>query len=263
MSAFSGPIVAPRREGALGAGLILVATAAIAAMALLPPGRSMWLVGGFAAVAVLGLANRAEQAFHLGLFLGCVVAAMRLPVGSWPLPPGLGIAVYLAMVAPARFFRGGLGWARLGRLDRGVLLLVLASVLIASAALLVWFQVLRPDVSDLLRQTPQAPVWQLVLLGLAFSMLNAAVEETIYRGALLHALDAALGPGWLPVALQAVAFGMMHLHGFPRGWSGVGLATIYGLMMGILRRRSRGMLAPWLGHVAVDGAIVAIMLLLA
>jgi len=101
-----------------------------------------------------------------------------------------------------------------------------------------------------------------VLLAVVFSMINAAVEETIYRGVLLHALDAALGAGWAAVGVQAAPFGLMHLHGFPRGWIDVGLATIYGLMMGILRRRARGMLAPWVGHVAVDTSIVAILVLL-
>jgi len=34
-------------------------------------------------------------------------------------------------------------------------------------------------------------------------------------------------------------------------------------MLGVLRRRSAGLLAPWLGHVAVDVAIVSILALLA
>jgi uncharacterized protein len=263
MSVCSGPIAAPRRESALGSALILAATAGIGALVLLPPGCSTWLVGAFAAMAVAGLMVRAEQAFHLGLFLACLVAALRLPVGPWPLPPAVGIAVYLALVLPVRAFRGGCGWARAGRLDRVVVWLVLGSVLVASTALVGWFHVVQPDVSDLVRALPALPTWQLAALGLLFAMANAAVEETIYRGMLMQALDAALGPGWTSLALQSAAFGMMHLHGFPRGWIGVGLATIYGAMMGVLRRRSQGLLAPWLGHVAVDGAIFCILLVLA
>jgi membrane protease YdiL (CAAX protease family) len=263
MTVLPRTIDAPRRENAFGSALILAATAGIAALVLLPSGRSSWLVGGFAVLTVLGLLVRAEQAFHLNLMLACVVAALPLPVGPWPLPPAAGLAVYLALVLPLRTFRGGVRWARIGRLDRSVWWLVLASVVVAAAALVVWFQVVQPDVSDLLRDLPQVPGWQLVLLALAFSMANAAVEETIYRGMMMQALDAALGPGWVAVLLQGGAFGMMHLHGFPRGWIGVGLATIYGVMMGVLRRRSQGMLAPWLGHVAVDAAIVSIVVLLA
>ncbi len=50
----------------------------------------------------------------------------------------------------------------------------------------------------------------------------------------------------------------MHLHGFPRGWSGVVLASIYGVMMGALCRRARGLLAPWAAHLFADLAIVAV-----
>lgn len=90
----------------------------------------------------------------------------------------------------------------------------------------------------------------------AWSACNAVAEELYFRGALQHELVRGLaGAG---VAVQAVAFGAMHFHGFPRGWSGVALATAYGLMMGALRRRSGGLLAPWVAHVAADLTILAI-----
>jgi hypothetical protein len=41
---------------------------------------------------------------------------------------------------------------------------------------------------------------------------------------------------------------------------GVGLATIYGLMMGVVRRRSGGLLAPWIAHVLTDVVIAGIVL---
>jgi membrane protease YdiL (CAAX protease family) len=258
-----GRVAPSRPERAVGAALILAAATASGVLNLLSPGGLSWLAGGLAVVAVLGYLARAEQAVHLGLFLALVVVALRLPVGPWPLPPGVGVLAYLALMLPFRPFRAGLGWARLGRFDRTVGLLVLASVVVASTALVGWFLLLRPDVSDLLAGLPQVPGWQLVLLALGFSMLNAFVEETIYRGVLLHALDAALGAGWIAVLLQAAAFAMIHLHGFPRGWIGVGLATIYGVMMGVLRRRAAGMLAPWVGHVVVDVAVFSILVLLA
>jgi hypothetical protein len=40
----------------------------------------------------------------------------------------------------------------------------------------------------------------------------------------------------------------------------VGLASIYGLMMGIVRRQARGMLGPWMAHVMADVTIGAILL---
>ncbi|MCP5113866.1 MAG: CPBP family intramembrane metalloprotease, partial [bacterium] len=52
-------------------------------------------------------------------------------------------------------------------------------------------------------------------------------------------------------------------HGFPRGGIGVGLATVYGLILGLVWNRSRGMLAPWVAHVLADSTIVGILLFVA
>ena len=43
---------------------------------------------------------------------------------------------------------------------------------------------------------------------------------------------------------------------------GVGLTFVYGLVLGELRRRTGGLMAPFLTHVLTDVAIVAIMLVL-
>jgi membrane protease YdiL (CAAX protease family) len=103
----------------------------------------------------------------------------------------------------------------------------------------------------------------LIAGGLIFAMLNAAVEEAAYRGVFLHALDRSLGSGFLPLLLQALAFGAIHIRGFPRGWIGVGLACIFGLLMGVIRRRAGGMFAPWIAHVFTDVVIAGIVLFLA
>src|SRR5262249_16711316 len=88
-----------------------------------------------------------------------------------------------------------------------------------------------------------------------FAMLNASFEEAIWRGAVFQSLEAAVGRGWLAWALQGIGFGLWHFRGFPSGWVGVGLATIFALMMGMLRMQGRGMLAPWVAHVFADATI--------
>jgi len=103
----------------------------------------------------------------------------------------------------------------------------------------------------------------LIVGGLIFSMVNAAVEEGAYRGVIMHALDTSLGPGFAALLLQALAFGAVHIGGFPRGWLGVGLACIYGLFMGFIRQRAGGMFAPWIAHVFTDVVIAGIVVLLA
>jgi membrane protease YdiL (CAAX protease family) len=110
---------------------------------------------------------------------------------------------------------------------------------------------------------PALPLGLLIAGGLIFSMLNAAVEEGAYRGVILHALDRSLGPGFAALLLQALAFGAIHIRGFPRGWLGIGLACIYGLLMGVIRRRAGGMFAPWIAHVFTDVVIAGIVVFLA
>lgn len=150
-------------------------------------------------------------------------------------------------------------WFTRGEMNRGMVAWIAVIVAISAGALVAWWAIVRPDLSGVafppwLRALPSALV---AVLLLAWAFVNAVAEEFYFRGALQHALVETLGPAG--VLVQAVAFGAFHLHGVPSGASGVALATIFGLMMGILRQRARGLLAPWVAHVAADIAIVLII----
>jgi len=158
-------------------------------------------------------------------------------------------------------FAGRPAWFARGRIDRGTVALVVASMLVSSLALVSWFVIARPDYTHLVGTLfPRLPVPLLFCGVVVFAMLNAAIEEIVYRGLVQGALESAIGPSPLPVILQAVVFGIIHVGGFPRGLVGMGLAALYGLMMGMIRRRAGGLLAPWIAHVATDIAIGAILL---
>ena len=143
--------------------------------------------------------------------------------------------------------------------------LAVYAVVISAVALLSWYVVARPDLADLVRTfVPNWSLWLLVPGALLLSIVNAATEEAAYRGVVLEALDTALGPGPLAVFLQALAFGALHFRGgFPRGTVGVGLVFVYGVALGALRRKTNGLLAPWIVHVLTDLVIFAIVLALA
>jgi len=104
-------------------------------------------------------------------------------------------------------------------------------------------------------------LWLLPLAGAAFALVNSAIEEAIFRGIFLQALDCAAGAGIISLVIQAVIFGWMHYSevGFPKGLVGVAMASVYGFLLGYLRYRSRGMLAPWLAHVGTDIAVFTIV----
>ncbi len=162
------------------------------------------------------------------------------------------------------WLRGTATWARWGSFDATVRFLSIAAWLLAASALLTWYLLLHPNIADIVETfVPAVPLGLLIGGGLIFSMVNAAVEEGAYRGVILHALDTSLGPGFAALLLQAFAFEAIHIRGFPRGWIGVGLAAIYGLLMGVIRRRALGMFAPWIAHVFTDVVIAGIVLFLA
>ena len=86
-------------------------------------------------------------------------------------------------------------------------------------------------------------------------------EEAVYRGIVQDALEGVVGSGAASLTLQAAAFATMHFQaGFPRGIAGVGLAFLYGLVLGVLHRRSGGLAVPVVTHTINDLVIVGILL---
>ena len=102
------------------------------------------------------------------------------------------------------------------------------------------------------------PAWA-ILAGIpAYAMLNAAFEELVWRGVVWQACEAAFG-SICALALSTLSFGLAHYRGFPSGALGVVLASTYGLMMGIIRLRTKGLLGPFLAHVFADVVIYAMV----
>jgi membrane protease YdiL (CAAX protease family) len=127
-------------------------------------------------------------------------------------------------------------------------------------ALTAWLVLARPDLRDLLAgYVPKLPFAVLVAGGVAFVFVNAALEELTWRGILFDRLEPLFGLRGA-IVVQALSFGLMHAHGFPRGPSGVALAAIWALMLGWLRSRSGGLLATFVAHVVADATIAIIVL---
>jgi CAAX protease family protein len=244
--------------------LVVSVTLLFTAAPLVPSNTAIAAVSGTAVLAVLAWCKRCRVAAPFSTFcvicLGLVLSGVRY----FPLVLGLSLLSYAGVVRGVPWLRGTATWARWASFDATVRFLSLAAWLLAAAALLSWHLLLHSNVADLVKAfVPDRPLGVLIAGGLIFSMVNAAVEEGAYRGVMLHALDRSLGPGFAALLLQALAFGAIHIRGFPRGWIGVGLACIYGLLMGVIRRRAGGMFAPWIAHVFTDLVIAGILVLLA
>jgi hypothetical protein len=221
---------------------------------------AVWALLTLAAVGI-----RRPRAIHLTLLAGpgavLKLAAPKLWPGLLPWLAALGIYLVVLQAWPA--LRTTADWARRGSLHSGVGWLVLAVIPVAAAGLVLWTAAvgeagLSEGARLAIRQTQGVPLWIVVPVGLLFSCANAAVEEAFYRGVIMHAL---LGTaGTIPaLALQAASFGLLHTEGIPSGPAGVLLAAGYGLLLGVIRLRAGGLLAPWLAHVLADVTIVAVV----
>lgn len=172
------------------------------------------------------------------------------------------LLAYSGVVVLIPSLRKTVGWLRVGKFDRNIYLLMVTTVFVSSFALLLWFILWKPDLTHFLRFIPDWSPSLLLFEGIGFALLNAAMEESIFRGVLMQALDETLGEGTPSVILQAIAFGLLHIKGIPGDWIGVAMATVYGLMLGIIRRRSQGIFAPYMTHVFADAVIFVILVLL-
>jgi uncharacterized protein len=261
----SDPVPSPAaRLGRKDAALVAVMVVVFAALPL-GASRAAWaaLALGMSALTALAFVRRCLPAARLGAFatLVFVVLAALGSMNLWPLPPALAAAAFLIVSKRVSALGIRERWLRRGRLDAASGALIVTSMLVSAVALVVWFAVAHPDYRAL-RGTlfPDVSLPLLAMGVILFACVNAAVEELVYRGAVMGALDEAFGPGVVSLLVQALAFGVLHLHGFPSGAVGVALATIYGLMMGLVRRHANGMLAPWIAHVGTDIAIGSILI---
>ena len=222
-----------------------------------------WLLATFLLLTFTALCAKAVQSLHLCLFctLWLLIPLLLPPLSKWPLYKVTPLVVYAGVVALSDHLRKSVLWLRPGRLGLDIWLIVLLVVVVSTAALLIWTLVCRPDLGPSRDNLPTMPLWLLPLAGMAFALVNSAVEEAIFRGIFLKALDSAVGAGIISLVMQAIIFGWLHYSevGFPKGLAGVVMASVYGLFLGSLRYRSRGMLAPWLAHAGTDIAVFTIV----
>ncbi len=179
--------------------------------------------------------------------------------GSWYIWPAyllVPIIVAVAIGIPAGFGREFPAAASRGRLGRSEWTLIGLIAIVAAVALVSWAVVLQPDLHRQRAMLPQWPMFGLLAAGLGFSVVNAILEEFIWRGLLLRWFRTFASPA-VAVVAQAASFGAAHYQGFPSGFVGAGLAGVYGILLGALALRAGGLLAPIIAHIAADAVIFA------
>jgi membrane protease YdiL (CAAX protease family) len=272
-----GEIVPPTRSAPLSAVVILTTIAFFIVLPLLgrlPSGpnlSSLTMIGGPAlGYSVLGLTvalvvaafltndvNAKTLAVMVFAFVtslaGAALIGGFIELTVFPVIYLISPAIFVVLVITIPGLKDGLGWLRIGRFSPRLSIAVAVLAAISTATLVGYVLILTPDLTQQpLIASHRFGVVSLFLVGICIAALNAAVEEGIYRGIVMNALDAALGPGWWSVALQAVAFGTFHFNSTEPGVAGVFLTAMLGLVLGTLRRFGRGMAPNYLLHVVID-----------
>ena len=237
------------------------------ALALVPLGQvvlAVGIVGGVLAAVTAAVGARigdrgAVRLAILTLLLG-LVGLIGLPFGIWFAVAGVWLwSRAFSQFVPAR------GWLPAGRTSPILWWLTGGVVLLAAVGLAVWSLVAsdpgQGTTGQLIEAGRNVPAWAVALFVVVFVPVNAITEEIAYRGI---AFDSATS--YLPVApalvSQAVAFGTLHVAGFPSGWPGVGLAFGYGMALGLIRHISGGLRFPVIAHMAADTTIAVLVIAL-
>lgn len=188
-----------------------------------------------------------------------VLGALLKDRFTWPWH--LLIPLMIAAIA-ARIWRSEarltLGW-RSGDASTRLWLATFAISILAIIALVTWAELFRPNLETFRAMVPRGDLLALISAALGFALLNATMEELIWRGGIQSWLVEHTSIR-LAILIQALSFGALHWAGFPSGWSGVALATLYGVMLGWLRHATRGLAAPIIAHILADLTIFLLVL---
>lgn len=246
---------------------------------MIPPRKVVWLLvlliinlGGFfyfrvVDTLVLGvflifiLVKRAWESLHGALLLFLMsLAWILIPVQYAALQLFILFSVTTVLLWPFHVTRSAFSWVKIGRIDRVTWVLLYLTGVLSTGALILW-AFWTKDLGAGLRMAQgfsHYPTWLVFAFGIPlFALFNAFAEEIVYRGVLQEALLRVFSS---PVAilLQASAFAAAHVaSGFPNGVVGYVMTLVYGTMLGYVRVRTGGMLAPYLAHVLADLVIGA------
>jgi uncharacterized protein len=252
-----------RRHTLIGNSLILLAVTGFSAIPFADGWLGMLSIG-LAVTLALATVLRSPAVIQMTLVATTLALAMQMPalrVAS--LPMLLTLLAFALVVLAAPTLRRSLGWLRRGTLDLGTYWRIAGVAAVSGTALLGWHALTHPDVSALKALVGGMSTVTLIAVGIAFPLVNATVEEIIFRGVMMNGLGQIFRSALVVNLVQATSFGLLHKDGFPSGAWGIALAGLYAFLLGLLRLRSGGLLAPWIAHVLADAMIFGIIVKLA
>jgi len=167
------------------------------------------------------------------------------------------ILLYLFLFRLKKWDRARLFLIR-GNIKKTLGIVILFSML-SIVSLVIWFIFQKENAYA--KFIPELPIPILLPLGIGFGIINGFYEEGLSRSILLSHFTEQIGFKGA-MLLQSFWFSFLHYQsGFPSGIIGIGLTFVFGLMMGYLVYRTKGLLVPIVIHVLADFTIFILVIL--
>ncbi len=190
------------------------------------------------------------------LLMACTLAFPGLR--RWPWVWLAPFVAYFVLVVCVSRLRRSMSWLRAGRLSLASITTTIAVMALTVLTLVLFHTTVEPDVSGYRAVIPFNALGGVIMAGVVFTIVNATLEELVFRGVLFDALQSQWGAR-VTLATTALLFGLGHLRGYPSGLTGACLATLFGFAMGGLRLWTGGLVLPIVAHMAADATIYVIL----
>lgn len=206
------------------------------------------VVGGVTAAASVRRSAVLAFALFSVTWVAFRVAAPQYQFWPWIMVVPLSVVFGVQWLTP-RYSQ--LFW-RIGDINRRTVSTAAAVALLSCGALWLWLEWMAPDLSIPRSLLPSANAGVMALALAGFAVLNALIEELIFRGLVQEAFLTSF-PVAVAVGAQGALFALAHaIGGVPDGPTGVVLTFIYGTALGALRQWSKGLAVPLGVHVVTD-----------
>ena len=164
----------------------------------------------------------------------------------------LPIILYLLLIVFSKSVKQNITWLKKDKFDKKTVLLILATIILTCIGLITWSLFIQKDLGQYSEFIPKHPVYLLIFEGIGFAVINSVMWD---------GFDKVFNNKYLVIIFQAIVFSIWHYHGFPGGISGVIMVFAWSILLGFIRQRSGGILAPIVAHFFADFAILMITLL--
>ncbi len=201
------------------------------------------------------------ELFIPSLFFVILLGSTYLPISEnlWVarILIAVGVLVLISWLIPS--VRKIMPAFKLGKIDRAGFMYAILTVIVSTAALFAWKTLAKPDIAGFITTAMDIDSRLILPAIIVFPIFNAIAEELMFRWLFWEALEQLIDKSAVIILIQAIIFGLAHYAGFPSGWLGAGMAFCYGLMLGFIRFKNKGLLMPTITHIFADLVIIIIV----